>query len=234
VGRIWEIVLAEEDSPMKARPYSSAANEAFKQSYPRTSAVALMTAVLLHFGFMALFPSLRAADLKMDSGALESIELPPEVRIPPPPEQISRPATPRVAAAEIAEDVTIAATTFESNPAERLPPPPKGAGDLSNRPTFIPYTQAPRLKNAETVTRLLKDLYPPEMKSSGSGGSVVLWLYVSEEGTVETSVVQASSGHDRLDAIAQEVAKRMVFTPAMNRDKRTAVWIAQRLDFAVA
>ena len=36
------------------------------------------------------------------------IELPPEIEIPPPPEAISRPATPVMATADIDDDITIA------------------------------------------------------------------------------------------------------------------------------
>ena len=33
---------------------------------------------------------------------------------------------------------------------------------------------------------------------------------------------------------ARQVAEKMVFSPAFNRDKKTAVWLSQSIDFAVA
>jgi hypothetical protein len=41
-----------------------------------------------------------------------AIEMPPEVEIPPPPEEIRRPANPVVSAAQINQDVTISLTDF--------------------------------------------------------------------------------------------------------------------------
>ncbi len=36
-----------------------------------------------------------------------------------------------------------------------------------------------------------------------------------------------------MDRVAQECADKMEFTPAKNRDKRTAVWVAQTISFEV-
>jgi protein TonB len=171
--------------------------------------------------------NLGAADV-----ALETIELPPEVRIPPPPEEVSRPATPRVAMIDVDEDVTIASTTFESNPVENLPPPPKTASP-DDRPSFIPYTVAPVLTNKDEVLHFLQRIYPSQLKSAGVGGAVVLWLYIDEDGHVLRTVVAESSGFNQLDEAAQQVASKMEWKPAMNRDKKTAVWLSQAIDFSV-
>ena len=53
------------------------------------------------------------------------------------------------------------------------------------------------------------------------------------EGAVQRSVVAESSGYAQLDEAAQEVADRMVWKPAMNRDKKSAVWLSQAIDFSV-
>jgi hypothetical protein len=74
---------------------------------------------------------LRGGRLQLLDQRAESIELPDEIEIPPPPEAIQRPATPVIAEATIDEDITIAPTTFEDNPIENLPPPPSGDTDLS-------------------------------------------------------------------------------------------------------
>ena len=54
------------------------------------------------------------------------IELPPEIEIPPPPEAISRPATPVMVLTDIDDDITIAPTTFADSPVDVLPPPSRG------------------------------------------------------------------------------------------------------------
>ncbi len=210
------------------------ANDEFKDSYASWFAGGLIVAVLAHFALFELFPQFRAADIGTESEAMETVDLPPQVEIPPPPEQIARPATPKVSSADVSEDVTISETTFESNPAEDLPPPPDDEGSsASDRPSFIPYDVAPELKNGSEVQQYLQRVYPPSLKESGIGGTVILWIFVSEQGEVQKARVQKSSGYDALDQAAQKVANQMVFSPAMNRDKRTAVWVQQQVQFQV-
>ncbi len=208
------------------------ANDVFKRSASNWLAYGIIGAVVVHFALFAFFPNLQAADLSGMDEALETIELPPEVQIPPPPEQIARPATPKVAAADINEDVTIAPTTFESNPVENLPPPPK-TGSPADRPSFIPYDVAPKLKNPTEIQKLLQRLYPSQLREAGIEGTVVLWIYIDENGVVQKTQVQKSSGYEAMDQAAMGTADKMKFSPAMNRDKKTPVWVAQAITFEV-
>lgn len=208
------------------------ANDEFKRTASVWTQIGLLAAVMLHFGLFVLVRPFEAADLGSTADELEAVTLPPEVRIPPPPEQIARPATPRVATVEVAEDVTIAPTTFETNPVENLPPPPSG-GSPADRPSFIPYDTAPVMQNRGEVQALLQRYYPRNLKDAGIGGRVELWLYVDEQGGVEKSEVKTSSGNGLLDDAAQRVASQMRFSPAKNRDKVTAVWVSQWVTFEV-
>jgi len=214
------------------KPLRASANEAFKRASQQRLSIGLIAAVIAHMAVFEVFPKMEAENLTAAVTALEMIELPPEVVIPPPPEHVARPATPKVAAVEMDEDVTIAPTTFASNPVENLAPPTNV--DPSDRPSFIPYTVAPALRNKEEVLSYLTRAYPSILKRAGIGGAVVLWLYIDEQGQVQRSVVAESSGNDQLDRAAQEVAAKMQWNPAMNRDKRTAVWLSQAIDFSVA
>lgn len=209
------------------------ANDEFKQSSGNWSAVGLILAVALHFALFVFVRPFEAADLGGVVDEMEAITLPPEVKIPPPPEQIARPATPRVASVDVSEDVTIAPTTFETNPVENLPPPPSGGGSPSDRPSFIPYDTPPKLLNSAEVMRQLQRYYPANLKEAGVGGRVELWIYVDEQGLVQKSQVKTSSGNQQLDAAAQKVAGEMEFQPAMNRDKTTDVWVSQWITFEV-
>ncbi|MDP2479484.1 MAG: energy transducer TonB [Candidatus Palauibacterales bacterium] len=208
------------------------ANDDFKRSYATWVYIGLIAAVAFHFGLVEFFPQLHAENMGTENKSLKAVQLPPEVKIPPPPKQIARPATPKVAAANVKEDVTIAPTTFEQNPVEQLPPPPK-AGSPSDRPSFIPRDVDPKLENSGEIQRLLQRLYPPSLKDVGIGGRVVLWLWVDEKGQVGKTVVQESSGYDALDQAAAKVAVNMKFKPAINRDKPIGVWIAQPITFEV-
>ncbi len=208
------------------------ANDDFKSGYGDWMAMGLIGAVLVHLGLFVLVPQFQAADLGDAADEMEAVQLPPQVEIPPPPEQIARPATPRVAEVAVDEDITIAPTTFETNPVENLPPPPSGASP-SDRPAFIPYDTPPQLRNSTEIQRLLQRYYPQNLREAGIGGRVEMWLYVNEQGRVENTQVKTSSGNTQLDQAAQRVADQMRFRPAQNRDRVTDVWVSQWITFQV-
>lgn len=207
------------------------ANDRFKRRASTWLSAGISVAVLVHFAIFALFPRLDATPPAMAAETLAAVDLPPEVEIPPPPERIARPATPRVASVELEEDITIAPTTFEANPADRLGPPPAVGSTADDRPEFIPYDVAPKLRNRPEVLTLLERRYPRSLKDAGIGGTVLLWLYVDERGRVQETRVAETSGYAALDRAAQEVATEMEFTPAQNRDRVTPVWLSQPIDF---
>jgi protein TonB len=209
------------------------ANERFKRSFGTWFWGSMIVATVAHFALFFFFPQLTAEDVSIVSDQLEAIELPPEIEIPPPPEQIRRPATPVIATADIDEDITIAPTTFEDNPVEDLPPPPEEVTttDISAAPTFTPYTVRPDIKNRDEVARALEREYPPLLRDAGIGGTVQVWFFIDEEGRVQRTQVNESSGHKALDDAAIQVANIIEFTPALNRDKRVPVWISLPVTF---
>jgi protein TonB len=211
------------------------ANDRLKRSWDNWFWGSMIAATLLHFGTFQFWPSMTAEDVSFTADELEAIELPPEIEIPPPPEAISRPATPVIAEAEISEDITIAPTTFEDNPVEDLPPPPEstGEGDLGANPTFTPYTVAPDITNRNEVVRALEREYPPLLRDAGIGGTANIWFFIDENGRVQDTRIQQSSGHEQLDQAALRVADIMEFTPALNRDKKVPVWVAFPITFQV-
>ncbi len=113
---------------------------------------------------------------------------------------------------------------------DELPPPYKGT-EASDRPSFIPYDVPPKLANAGEVQRTLQAAYPEELEQDGTGGKVILWLFVNQEGHVEKVRVQDSSGLESLDEAAKRVGLSMEFQPAMNQDRPTAVWVQQPITF---
>ncbi len=139
-----------QHSVLKGQPEEETltANQRFKGSYRFFVATAILASVVVHFVAFEFFPKMQAADLGFVADELAAIELPPEVRIPPPPEAIVRPARPRVSANILDEDITIAATTFEENPANELaPPPPDVEVDPSDQPVYVDRDTEPRLLN---------------------------------------------------------------------------------------
>ena len=207
------------------------ANDRFKRASPHCTRIGLLVAVFLHLGLFVLVQPFEAADMGSVMNEIESIRLPPEVRIPPPPEAIARPARPRVASVDISPDITIAPTVPDRLP-RGLPPRPR-TPDPSARPTLIPYDTRPVLLNTAEVLQVLEREYPRGLKDAGIEGRVELWIYLSEEGIVEKFEVKTSSGNPLLDEAAGRVIPAMRFSPAMNRDKVTAVWVSQWVTFRV-
>ncbi|HLE57765.1 MAG TPA: energy transducer TonB [Rhodothermia bacterium] len=211
------------------------ANDRFKSGFNNWFWGSIAAAALIHGLMFAFWPSMASSDVSFSTSELEAIELPPEVKIPPPPQAISRPAMPVVGEAKIDENITIAATTFEENPVNNLPPPPTSSAaseDISKAPTFTPFTVAPRLLNADEVGRSLERNYPPLLRDAGIGGNVNVWFFIDEDGKVLKKQLAQSSGYPALDDAGLNVADLMRFSPAQNRDKKVQVWVSLPIKFS--
>ena len=210
------------------------ANDRFKNQFGQWFWGSMIAATFLHFALFALFPQLTAADISYEAEEVETIDLPPEIEIPPPPEQIARPATPIITDAPIDEDITIAPTTFEDNPVSQLgPPPEEGQGNLSDQPVFTPFTVAPQMTNAAEVQRALQREYPPSLRDAGIGGAVNVWFFIDTLGVVQDTRINETSGYDQLDQAGLSVAGIIRFTPAQNMDTKVPVWISIPITFTV-
>jgi len=219
-------------APSAAKANALTANDRLKQRFADWFWWSLSAAVVIHWAIFMFFPTLTAADMSFTTPEIAAIEMPPEVQIPPPPEQIARPARPVISNTTIDEDITIAPTTFEDNPIENLPPPPTTTGpDISAAPVPTPFTVAPELRNRDEVRRALERFYPPFLRDAGIGGTVLVWFFIDETGKVRNHLIKESSGHKALDEAALKVAEIMQFSPALNRDKKVPVWVALPIDF---
>lgn len=116
---------------------------------------------------------------------------------------------------------------------ERMEPPARADTKLSDQPRFTPMTVAPALQNNREVSAALREHYPPMLRDAGIGGSTSVWFFIDEEGVVEKTRVNESSGFDALDQAALEVAGLMRFSPAYNRDEKVPVWVALAITFEV-
>lgn len=204
------------------------ANDRFKRGFGDWFWYSIAGAAVLHMALFALFPNLTAADARVRSDELIAIDIPDQIEIPPPPEQIARPATPVVSDMVIDDDITIAPTTFDANPIDNLPPPPTssaGDADISRAPTFTPMTVRPELRNQAEVQRALVRNYPPLLRDAGIGGTPVVWFFIDENGRVVRTQLSRPSGYPALDEAAMAVAQVMQFSPALNRDRRVQVWV---------
>ena len=213
---------------------SETANDLFKRSFDSWFWGSMIVATFVHAALFQFWPTLTAEDVSFTAEELEAIELPPEIEIPPPPEAISRPATPVIATATVDEDITIAPTTFEDNPVEDLPPPPtETTVDIAAAPTFTPMTVRPERRNRSAVIQAMERGYPPILRDAGIGGQVLVWFFINEQGRVVDNRIANSSGNAQLDEAALRVASVYEFTPALNRDQVVPVWVQIPITFQV-
>lgn len=211
-------------------------NRRFKDRFRSLFWSSMIFATLAHMAVFVWWPELTAEDFSFTAEELTAVELPPEVEIPPPPQSIARPATPVIATTDVSEDITIAPTTFEENPVEALPPPPEVTEKetaIDERPTFTPFTVAPEILNREQIVDAMMDNYPSLLRESGVGGLVRVFFFIDENGFVQTTRLDQSSGYDALDQAALDVAELYRFSPALNRDRRVPVWVSFPIEFRV-
>jgi TonB family protein len=121
----------------------------------------------------------------------------------------------------VSDDAPPAAATFEG----------RDAAENGPAPEFTPFTVAPKLANPDEVRAALEREYPPLLRDAGIGGTVKVWFRIDEQGRVRATRIAESSGHDALDAAARRVGEAMVFEPAVDDDKKVAVWVAFPLIF---
>jgi len=110
---------------------------------------------------------------------------------------------------------------------------PQDAAAIQAGPVFTPMTVRPEIRNRPGVVAALMTEYPAMLRDAAIEGTVQLWLYISETGQVLDSRVSKSSGRVEFDQAALRVAAVFRFTPAMNRDEPTQVWIQVPITFQV-
>jgi len=108
---------------------------------------------------------------------------------------------------------------------------PEDRAAIQAGPVFTPYTVSAEITNRREVQQALMREYPPILRDAEIGGQVVVWFFISDDGTVLDSRVYESSGYPTLDAAALRVAAVFRFTPAMNRDRVVQVWIQLPITF---
>ena len=219
---------------MSAAAAPQTANDRFKNGFGNWFWGSVVTAVIVHFLIFAFWPTMTAADSSFATEELRTLDIPPEVPVPPEPNEILRPANP-VVSAEIDDNITIAPTTFDDNPITSIRMPPTGAeqsADISDAPQFTPFTVKPELRNRAAIATALIRNYPPLLRDAGIGGRATVWFLIDEEGRVQKTQLNESSGYDALDQAALQVAGMMQFSPALNRDKKVPVWVSIPIAFS--
>ena len=209
-----------------------AANQRFKQSSRTSFWISLIVATVFHAAVFAGSPVMALEERAEDEEPVVVVNVPDDIRMPEPPPPVRTPAAP-----VISVDAPTDATLERFDPSDwkdrPLDPPPPSAGGEPDGPFRTPMEVAPRLLNPAEVQGLLRRHYPPVLRDARIGGTVSVWFHIDAEGRVLETRIQRSSGYDALDEAALEVADRMEFSPAYNRDLKVPVWVALEVKFEV-
>ncbi|HEX9755081.1 MAG TPA: energy transducer TonB [Gemmatimonadales bacterium] len=75
--------------------------------------------------------------------------------------------------------------------------------------------------------------YPPALYAQGVSGTVVLRLFVDEQGTIvaDSTRIEESSGHAVLDSAAVAAVPRLRYAPALRSGRPVAAPFRQPIDF---
>lgn len=193
-------------------------------------------AALLHFLVFWINPDLRVSLLRGARWAHPAAARPVRAieylsaDVPASPQLDSRPQIPRQAEVHLAEDFTIAETTFETNPVEAMAAPPMQV--VQAPPAFVPSYMGPELLNVDQVLHRLRTGYNVLAKTAEAEGRVTLAFLVSKTGVVTDYRILESSGNLWLDQVALSIKDIVWFSPALEYGRKVDVWIRLPISFA--
>jgi len=118
---------------------------------------------------------------------------------------------------------------------EPVPPPhwpPVNAQPVSELPPE-PLAVRPVLMNPDDVAREVAREHPPALREAGIGGVSHLWIHLDARGVVDAALIHETSGYEALDRAAVNVARTMVFNPAMSDEGPITAWVQIPIRFQV-
>ena len=105
--------------------------------------------------------------------------------------------------------------------------------DISEAPTFTPFSVAPSITNRMEVVQAMAEAYPPLLRGAGIGGTIRVYFFIEADGSVGGVQLDQSSGYEALDDAALRVASVYQFSPAMLREEAVPVWVSFPITFQV-
>ncbi|NNF07458.1 MAG: energy transducer TonB [Candidatus Eisenbacteria bacterium] len=184
------------------------ANYAFKSKYTKTLEISTLIALGLHLIAVFSVPPMEITPYSLKEPEMVAIEIPDDIIIPPPPEEVERPQIPTEM--EISDDVdaddTIPETDF--NPFA----PPEIPEETATTTSFYAFDSPPKpIKTAAPE-------YPELARAAGAEGVVHVEVTIDESGRVVAARVVRSDTIKSLEEAARKAALDWLFTPAKQRD----------------
>jgi protein TonB len=186
----------------------STANYEFKQKFNKYFSIALLCAVLAHLAWYVFFPPYNPEPYRLREKRFEVVDVPPELIIPPPPQDIQRPEIPQELeiSEEASEEEFIAPTSFD--PMQ----PPVNPGGSDEADIFMAFDQPP------VPIHTVAPRYPDLARQAGIEGVVNVLVTIDEKGRVVNAINVSTDANPLLVQPAIEAARKWLFTPAKQRD----------------
>lgn len=221
--------MAERKSLPAAAAEHRTANARLHGSYGRYFRWFTGLAILVHAVLLFLVVAPRGERFQARGEEMQVVDIPPQITVPPPPEEIASPATPVMGETPVADDITIAETEIQADapvlavPSLPLPePPPVEEASLS----LTTYTVKPRCMVNCTADHVRRHV-PPSLLKRGVSCDLAVALRIDTSGKVTATEVLRPSGNPECDEAAQAWARTTEWTSAFNRDQPVVVWITQ-------
>jgi len=180
---------------------------------------ALLLALLVHLFGLVSVPEYKIRIRTIPDRKIEALELPPELAVPVKEKAaIPRPVVPVEAEEDedVPGDTTIEENILDSKIAALAPVEP--VQELPEFGKFVPYDTKP-----DFIAYVIPD-YPEMAIKAGIEGTVTVQLLVGVDGRVVD--VRIMSGPAIFHDSVRAAAMRSLLSPAKQRDKPVAVWIA--------
>jgi len=184
------------------------ANFEFKAKYMRTLEIAILIAIAIHVIAIFTVPPIELTPYSLKEKEMVAIDVPDDIVIPPPPEEIERPVIPTEM--EISDDVSVDETIPETdfNPFA----PPEINEDSGGGESFYAFDSPPVPIKREAP------VYPELARAAGAAGTVRIEVTVDKNGRVKDARVISSDTITSLEEAAKAAAMKWLFTPAKQRD----------------
>jgi protein TonB len=190
--------------------------------------IGLTVVVIVHVILIAALASgLAKTAISVIKGPLEAALLQEQQQAdlpPPPPPKVEDLPQSNI----VPPDINIETPVITEAPKAVAPPPPVAVAAPISQEPIVP----PKSNNKNVVNQ---DDYPPVSRRLGEEGIVMVKIGVTDTGGVGSCAIQKSSGHDRLDLAACQIAKsKFHFTPAMQGGKAVAAPVTIGVSFKLS
>jgi TonB family protein len=179
-------------------------------THSRVVQLSAFTAILIHICAFCVWPEYVPKIYRLPEEVLRVVELPPEIDVLPPPEEIPRPPLPIPVGTDdnLKDDDTIPPSDLD--PWNLPPPPPMTSFDRG------PYLPVP--DRLPVLMHLEVPRYPEMARKADLEGAVRLLLTVDETGRViDARVIKTTS--EVFNQAAIDAAFRCRFEPALQADR---------------